>query len=196
MKKIIIITGIISLIFGCSSLNKAGRIYPIQMAETLSYGGFSIDRPIYHEWYLRPENQRWTQAELFRETESKCHSVYFYVALDTIRENGFDDYAENIFKKRKVSSDSLRFVVNKSDLIKLDSVTYKVLIETIDKRPINKKCGTLMIKEEGYIMKHQYLENTVLYSNFSERGTEEDFKLNYFKESKQLFKSLKQRKDK
>lgn len=193
IKKLFFFSGIICLLFSCISLNKAGRIYPIQMASTLSYGGFTIDRPIYNEWYLLPQNQSWTQANFYRETESKCHSVYFYVAIDTIKESSFEKYAENIMVKRGVITDSIRFIVKKSVLTKIDSVSYKFETEVIDKKPLNKSCGALIIREEGYILKHKYLENRILYLNFSERGTQNDFDLNFFEERKQLIKSVKPR---
>lgn len=194
IKKVYLYLVIISLFLSCGIINKSRRIYPIHMAETLVYGGFTIDRPIYQEWYLYPESQSWTQATFHRETESKCHTVYFYVLTDSIRENSFEEYAENIVSKRRITSDSLRFIVNISKLTKIDSVTYKFENEIIDKRPLSKSCGTLIIKEEGYILKHEYLDNFVLYMNFSERGTNIDFEHNYFEERKQFFKSVKQRK--
>lgn len=182
---------LIILIFGCTATNK---IYPVRMNRILDYHGFSIERPLYNNWYLIPELQKPAKALYYRDNTNKTYSVYFLALMDTMPIFDFDAYAEFYNKEYLCINDSVRFILLENKLEKVDSdtiPTYKFYAKTIDKGSINAPDKTLLIETYGFIKKHPFFPNKVLITQFSERGTEEDFKNSFNKESVYFFNSVK-----
>jgi len=181
----------ILLFYGCVTTNK---IYPVRMNRILDYYGFSIERPLYNNWYLRPELQKPSKALYYRDNTNKTYSVYFLALIDTMQISDFDAYAEFHNKEYLCMNDSVRFILleNKLEKVDTDSIpTYKFYAKTIDKGSINAPEKSLIIETTGFIRKHPFFPNKVLITQFSERGTNEDFKNSCIKESVYFFNSVK-----
>ena len=130
---------------------------------------------------------------MLRREHTSSHSAYFAVYLDTIYTlGGFDEYAKYIYQRFCIN-DSVRFFLLENTLEKIpsDSIeTYQYYTKTLDKGSYNVPSKPLILETYGFIKKHPSLNNKVLTIVFSERGTEEDFKEAYAKESKFFFNSV------
>lgn len=164
---------LLALIWAIGACAPVGTIGVDQMAANLQYRGFSLPRPDDSRWQLDAAQQSPRSAQFFFAPLSATHTFSASVEnreapADISNAAEFRRYAEQSFTLDAARFEMISRTFDNTTVQSQPAIKYA--IKALDNRPDAPE-QPLVLTLAGYVVKHPSWPNTVIWVEYSERGT-------------------------
>jgi hypothetical protein len=170
------------------------QIFQPQMSFRLSFRGFSVDRPTNITWYIRRDEQSYTQVLFRRPTGSDTHTVFVEVGLGRLegRPASHEEFAEMAQSRGQVAAYEVEETRRHQELVTIQNQwCIRTETDAVTRGAPNAPDQELTLVVRGYRCLHPTWPATTLDFYYSERGLPDEIDEDYQAQGERILEGVR-----